>query len=124
MIEDLAFPSAQRGIAVGTIHDELNPDKKARYVALVTSDGGEHWSQVPLKDHPRSLFFLNETTGWMVTDGASGSPRNPAAPGRKSASRQKPNQKLGPNAAWRFADARVVSRRQARLRRGLAEDGA
>ena len=33
----------------------------------MTSDGGEHWSLTPLKEFPRSIFFLDESNGWMVT---------------------------------------------------------
>jgi hypothetical protein len=67
VIEDLAFPSAEHGIAVGTIQDELSR-KKPRYVALATSDGGARWISKDLVEHPRSIFFLNESQGWMVTD--------------------------------------------------------
>lgn len=95
MIEDLVFPSLQRGIAVGTIHDELNPDKKARYVSLVTSDGGQNWAQVPLKDHPRSLFFLNESTGWMVTDSAIWFTNESGRSWAKVGEQKKPSHKLG-----------------------------
>ncbi len=35
---------------------------------MVTSDGGLHWSQYEVKERPLSLFFLNESLGWMVTD--------------------------------------------------------
>jgi hypothetical protein len=59
VIEDLAFPSAQRGIAVGTIVDELSR-KKPRYTALLTSDGGAHWTPQPLQENPRSIFLLND----------------------------------------------------------------
>ena len=63
-IGDLCFASAVRGVAVGTIHE----GSRQRPVALVTSDGGAHWQLVPLKEAPLSLFFLNENTGWMVTE--------------------------------------------------------
>ncbi|MBZ5583945.1 MAG: hypothetical protein LAQ30_17390 [Acidobacteriia bacterium] len=75
IIADLQFPSARRGVAVGTIVERggrLRPgkgDRSLAYIALVTSDGGEHWESVPLKERPSSLFFLNETSGWMVTAG-------------------------------------------------------
>ncbi len=65
-ITDLAFPSAQRGIAVGAIFEKNSG--KERDTAVVTSDGGLHWSLVPLKEFPRSLYFLNDSIGWMVTD--------------------------------------------------------
>lgn len=64
-ITDLAFPSAARGIAVGEITGRQM--RKPEYTALVTSDGGSHWSLVPLAEFPRSLFFLNESAGWLVT---------------------------------------------------------
>jgi photosystem II stability/assembly factor-like uncharacterized protein len=63
-IADLSFASAVRGVAVGSIHE----GGRQRPVALVTSDGGAHWQLVPLKEEPQSLFFLNENTGWMVTE--------------------------------------------------------
>src|SRR5580700_5963772 len=62
---DVAFPSAERGVAVGSIWDQ-NPQKAPKPVSLVTSDGGAHWETIPLKDVPRSIFFLNDSLGWMV----------------------------------------------------------
>jgi photosystem II stability/assembly factor-like uncharacterized protein len=62
---DLAFPSAKRGVAVGV----LTKGERRQAVAMVTSDGGLKWDQVKLKDEPLSLFFLDETRGWVVTDG-------------------------------------------------------
>src|SRR5258708_21386901 len=64
-ITDLAFPSAKRGIAVGTIVDREG--RKPQFTSLVTSDGGENWALVPLKEFPRSIFFLDESNGWLVT---------------------------------------------------------
>jgi photosystem II stability/assembly factor-like uncharacterized protein len=65
-ITDLAFPSAQRGIAVGAIYDKVSGREKD--IALLTADGGGHWTVQPIKDYPRSIFFLNDSQGWMVTD--------------------------------------------------------
>jgi photosystem II stability/assembly factor-like uncharacterized protein len=65
VLTDMAFPSARRGVAVGYITD----GNRERPVSLVTSDGGEHWERLPLKDMPVSLFFLNENLGWLATDG-------------------------------------------------------
>src|SRR5579872_3167350 len=65
-ITDLAFPSATRGIAVGAIVDREG--RKPQFTALTTSDGGDHWSLVPLKEFPRSIFFLDDSTGWLVTN--------------------------------------------------------
>ena len=55
--------SEKRGVLVGVI------DKKGRTrnVCFVTNDGGENWTEVKLKDTPVSLFFLNDSIGWMVT---------------------------------------------------------
>lgn len=63
---DLAFPSAQRGIAVGAIYDKMSGREK--YVSVTTADGGLHWSLQNVKEYPRSIFFLNDSIGWMVTD--------------------------------------------------------
>ncbi|MGA3188811.1 MAG: hypothetical protein ABSF22_17035 [Bryobacteraceae bacterium] len=65
-ITDLAFPTAERGIAVGAIYDKSSG--RERYTSLATSDGGVHWALQPLKEYPRSIFFLNDSLGWMVTD--------------------------------------------------------
>ena len=65
-ITDLAFPSAERGIAVGAVYDKSSG--KESYTAILTSDGGAHWTRQPIKEYPRSIFFLNDSIGWMVTD--------------------------------------------------------
>jgi hypothetical protein len=64
---DLAFPSPERGIAVGSIEDQLGVHKP-RNVAMVTADGGKNWAEVKLNDVPYSLFFLDDSTGWMVAE--------------------------------------------------------
>lgn len=61
---DIQCPSAQRCIAVGVLQDEK---RRAKGTAVVTGDGGEHWSYVELKELPVSLFFLNDSLGWMAT---------------------------------------------------------
>jgi hypothetical protein len=63
-IVDLKFASPLRGVAIGQLSERggLKP------VALVTSDGGNTWSPVALKEPGISVFFLNESLGWMVTD--------------------------------------------------------
>lgn len=63
-ILDLKFASAQRGVAIG----EIVGRSKSKPAALVTSSGGAKWDYVELKESPRSLFFLDETHGWMVTE--------------------------------------------------------
>jgi hypothetical protein len=46
---------------------------KPRPYSVTTRDGGEHWITGTSPAYPRSLFFLNDTTGWMVTaSGISG----------------------------------------------------
>jgi hypothetical protein len=66
-IVDLAFPSAQRGIALGAIYRE-DSDKTPKPVSLTTGDAGANWTLAPLKEQPRSLFFLNDSLGWLVTE--------------------------------------------------------
>jgi hypothetical protein len=62
-INDFAFPSAQYGIAVGYIAE----GKREEGMSVITSDGGDHWQLLPLKEIPISLFFLDDSIGWMVT---------------------------------------------------------
>jgi len=93
-IEDLAFSSARRGIAVGTIRGEGG--KNPRYTAIVTSDGGERWTAEPLKDHPRSLYFLNDSIGWMVGDRAIWFTDESGRNWKKIADQRKPDKKIGP----------------------------
>ena len=64
-IRDIACPSIQRCIAAGVITDK---NDRRRGAVVVTSDSGRHWSQLEVRDQPLSLFFLDETIGWMVTD--------------------------------------------------------
>jgi hypothetical protein len=64
-INDLVFPDEKRGIACGFTTDRKEKDKP---VVLVTSDAGEHWTEAPVKETGIALFFLDSSTGWMVTD--------------------------------------------------------
>ncbi len=61
-IIELKFLSARRAVAIGRL------DGKTRLagVMISTNDGGETWQQEPLKDLPLSIFFLNDSLGWMV----------------------------------------------------------
>jgi hypothetical protein len=93
-IEDLVFPSAQRGVAVGSIVDDLAP-KKPKYSALLTSDGGAHWTLSPIKEHPRSLFFLTDSLGWMVTDEGIWFTEESGAAWKKISDQKKPDKKIG-----------------------------
>jgi len=64
VFSDIQFPSPQRGIAVGTVWEGRHQES----ISLVTSNAGATWERLPLKETPLSLFFLNETLGWMVTN--------------------------------------------------------
>jgi hypothetical protein len=64
-INDIAFPSAERGIVSGITADRRG---KERPIVLLTSDGGQHWSETPVKEAGLSLFFLDDSNGWMVTE--------------------------------------------------------
>ena len=61
-IIELKFLTARRAVAIG----RLDARNRISGVLLTTNDGGETWQQEPLKDLPRSLFFLNDSIGWMV----------------------------------------------------------
>ena len=65
VLQDIETPSARRGVAVGSIQDGKGGRKPA---AVVTSDSGAHWEVVKLEEIPVSLFFLNDSLGWMVTE--------------------------------------------------------
>jgi len=62
-ISDIRFLTPERGLAVGAIQEGT----KRKAVATSTTDGGATWSQTPLDEEPISLFFLNDSLGWMVT---------------------------------------------------------
>jgi hypothetical protein len=62
-LADLQFPSNRRGVAAGV----LTTKGRTQPVCLVTADGGATWSTVRLKAEPVSLFFLDDSLGWMVT---------------------------------------------------------
>jgi photosystem II stability/assembly factor-like uncharacterized protein len=66
-IDDIMFVSRDRGIAVGTVSKE--GDKKPEGLALVTRDGGVKWTPVPLKEPAGSVFLVNESVGYMATQG-------------------------------------------------------
>jgi hypothetical protein len=64
-INDLAFPDARHGIACGFTTDRKEKDHP---LVLFTADGGAQWTEVPVKESCLSLFFLEDLSGWMVTD--------------------------------------------------------
>lgn len=65
VINDFKFMTAERGIAAGFLLDKKG---KIKATAFTTNDGGAHWTLVPLKEVPLSVFFLDENRGWMVGD--------------------------------------------------------
>jgi hypothetical protein len=64
-IRDIVCPSTQRCIAAGVITDK---NDRQQGVVVVTSDSGLHWSRYDVKEQPVSLFFIGESSGWMVTE--------------------------------------------------------
>src|SRR5580692_4224308 len=64
-IEDLECPTPQHCVAAGLIDDKKGHEQGS---VVVSTDSGEHWSQYEVREHPLSLFFLNDSAGWMVTD--------------------------------------------------------
>jgi hypothetical protein len=64
-INDLVFASEKRGVACGYITDRKEKDKP---VVLITSDGGEKWTEMPVKETGIAMHFLDDSTGWMVTE--------------------------------------------------------
>src|SRR5260370_18258487 len=65
VINDFKFMTAERGIAAGFLMDRKG---KIKATAITSNDGGAHWTLVPLKEVPLSVFFLDENRGWMVGD--------------------------------------------------------
>lgn len=63
-LRDLQCPSARKCIAAGVLQEDKGGSKGT---VVVTSDQGAHWAYVDVKEMPVSLFFLNDSVGWMVT---------------------------------------------------------
>jgi len=64
-ISDLECPSARHCVASGWIGDKKGREKGA---LALTSDGGERWSLEEVGERPLSIFLLDDSLGWMVTD--------------------------------------------------------
>src|SRR5262249_21245594 len=62
-ISDLKFPSSRHGVAIGAIVE----GRSVKPMSAITSDGGANWSLVPIEEPGQSLFFLNDSLGWMLT---------------------------------------------------------
>jgi photosystem II stability/assembly factor-like uncharacterized protein len=67
VLNDFKFLTPQHGVASGFLLDKAG---KIKPTTLVTNDGGQHWTFTSVKDVPVSLFFRDDTHGWMVTDDA------------------------------------------------------
>ena len=64
-INDFLFTSDTRGILCGFTSDRHG---KENPLVMTTKDGGQHWSETPVKETGLAMFFLDDSTGWMVTD--------------------------------------------------------
>ena len=64
-IRDLQCPSATRCVGAGAIEDKKG---RSKGTVILTSDGGKNWNLAEVSEQPISLFFLNDSLGWMVTD--------------------------------------------------------
>jgi hypothetical protein len=64
-IQDIQCPSAERCVAAGVI---VLKDGRQKGAVVSTNDGGLHWTIADVKENPLSLFFLNDSLGWMVTE--------------------------------------------------------
>jgi len=64
-INDFVFTSKTRGILCGFTTDRRGKDSP---IVMTTTDAGEHWATTPVKEAGLALFFLDDSTGWMITD--------------------------------------------------------
>src|SRR5580698_4004010 len=69
-LHDLQCPSAKVCVAAGAVVDTSGGKDKIKGTVIITTDSGAHWSFEEVREVPESLFFLNDSTGWMVTDKA------------------------------------------------------
>jgi hypothetical protein len=66
-INDFRFVTATLGIAVGWVGEKKG---KSKPMAVVSRDGGVKWETQPLPDVGLSVFFLNDSLGWLVGEKA------------------------------------------------------
>jgi hypothetical protein len=59
----IGFCSSTRGVAAGVLQRE----RSLKPTVVVTSNGGKTWSMMETEEVGQSLFFLDETSGWMIT---------------------------------------------------------
>jgi hypothetical protein len=60
---DLVFPTEKTGIACGVLSNE----RTSKGIVLLTRDGGTSWQRQDVLEIPLSLYFVNESVGFMVT---------------------------------------------------------
>ncbi len=66
VINDFQFVTEKRGYAVG--FRELKKTPGPRPTMLATEDGGTTWVESYPPSVPETIFFINETLGWMSAD--------------------------------------------------------
>ncbi len=64
-INDFLFTSDTRGILCGFTTDRHG---KENPLVMTTRDGGQHWAETPVKEAGLSMFFLDDSNGWMITE--------------------------------------------------------
>jgi photosystem II stability/assembly factor-like uncharacterized protein len=64
LFHDVQAITPKRVMAVGSVVE----GKGGKPVSVTTPDGGEHWQLFPVDENPISLFFLDDSQGWMVTE--------------------------------------------------------
>jgi hypothetical protein len=62
----IAFCSPERGIATGILTKDKS--RSGKPTALVTSNGGQNWTPMEVKEAGHALYFVDETSGWMLTE--------------------------------------------------------
>jgi photosystem II stability/assembly factor-like uncharacterized protein len=67
-LHDFQCPSAKVCVAGGVVVDTSSGKDKVKGTVVVTSDGGAHWDFEEIREVPESLFFLNDSIGWVVSD--------------------------------------------------------
>lgn len=63
-LNDIAFASKDRGIAVGV----LSRKGRDENFALLTRDGGLHWTETKMKDLPISVFLLDDSRYYCLCE--------------------------------------------------------
>jgi photosystem II stability/assembly factor-like uncharacterized protein len=61
----IGFCSATRGVVLGGLSKNGGNFKP---LAMVTSNAGKTWAPMPMEEFGSGLYFLDETSGWMITE--------------------------------------------------------